>query len=99
MSSRGAFGCCEIMTDEVKTYRVSLWEKRKPSGPPDSQFTTGSELTAWHSIYKDLVVAGDGSWGKIEQLHDAKPAIYVTQKDGKGYPVISLLNFEGTISC
>lgn len=74
------------MSNEVKIYRVSLWEGRKPSGPPDSRYTTGDESAAWHSLYKDLAAAGEGSWGKVEQLHGAKRALYAEQKDGNGVP-------------
>lgn len=74
------------MSTEARIYRVSVWEGRKPSGPPDSHYTTGCESTAWHSAYLDLEAAGDGSWCKVEQLHGAKRALYAEQKNGKGIP-------------
>lgn len=74
------------MATEMKIYRVSIWEGRKPSGSSDSQYTTGDESLAWKSLYDDLAAAGEGSWGKVEQLHGAKCALYATQKDGKGVP-------------
>lgn len=68
---------------ELTVCRVSLWEGRKPTGPADSQYTTGDESAAWASLCADLRAAGDGSWGKVEHLHGAKGAIYAVQQNGR----------------
>jgi hypothetical protein len=76
------------MSTEIKTYRVSLWDGRKPRGIPDSQYVTHDESLAWKSLYADMKEAGDGSWGKVEQLHEPYKCLYAEQANGKGTPKI-----------
>ena len=76
----------KIMIEELKSYRVSLWKNRKPHGPPDLQYTTADESLAWMFLYADMAYAGDGSWGKVEQLHGECKSLWAVQKNGKGNP-------------